>query len=66
MTHNNDPNKKPCRNCGKPMPIVNPYCYSCGTVQKTGEIERAFNAKKIPLTGNLTFGGSVSKEEGLR
>lgn len=61
-----DPNKKPCRNCGKPMPIANPYCYSCGTIQKTGEIEPAFSIKKIPLTGNLTFGGSVSKEEGLR
>ena len=60
-----DQNRKPCRNCGKMMPNANPYCYSCGTVQKTGEIEPAFNVKKIPLTGNLTYGGIVQKE-GLR
>ena len=61
-------NKKPCRNCGKLMPYGNPYCYSCGTDQKTGEVNKAFNMNsKFNILTYITssYGGEV-REEGLR
>ncbi len=59
-------NKKPCRNCGKLMPRGNPYCYSCGTNQKTGEVDSAFNFKRqTPSLLAISYGGKVT-QEGLK
>lgn len=61
-----DQNKKPCINCRKLMPLGNPVCYSCGTNQKTGEVDKAFNLKlKKQIFGVLSYGGPVTRE-GLR
>jgi len=58
--------KKPCRNCGKLMPRGNPICYSCGTNQKTGEVDSAFNFKsQLPSLLRMSYGGKVT-QEGLK